>query len=89
MIDQIAAGSQEQASASTQISRNVEMISTVANEVFESTTGLAHTAESMNAQATTLGELIERFRLSDTPSGGRHDGPAVYAGGDGASFHTS
>ncbi|MFQ5570360.1 MAG: methyl-accepting chemotaxis protein [Rhodothermales bacterium] len=86
MIDQIAAGSQEQSTASIEISRNVESISTVANQVFEATRGLAGTADAMNHQATTLRELIERFRLSDTPSG---SAGTSYAGGDGASFHTA
>ena len=67
MIDQIASGSEEQAAASTAISRNVESIASVAGEVSRATSGLAQTAEAMNAQATTLRTLIERFRLSDTP----------------------
>ncbi len=67
MIDQIASGSEEQATASTAISRNVESIASVAGEVSRATSGLAQTAETMNEQATTLRALIERFRLSDAP----------------------
>ncbi len=67
MIDQIASGSEEQATASTEISNNVESIASVAGEVSRATSGLAQTAETMNHQATTLRALIERFSLSDTP----------------------
>ena len=80
MIDQIASGSEEQATASTAISRNVESIASVAGEVSRATSGLAQTAETMNEQATTLRALIERFRLSDAPV---HTEPS-FAGGDGA-----
>jgi methyl-accepting chemotaxis protein len=69
MINQIAAGSEEQAEAGVEISRSIEMISSVAGEVSIATTELADTAESMNGQATTLGELIERFHLSDASAG--------------------
>lgn len=94
MIDQIAIGSQEQASASTQISRNVEMISEVANEVSLATSDLAHTADTMNHQATTLRELIERFRLSESvvsasPAAYEEDRAPQHLSGDGHSYDAS
>ena len=86
MIDQIASGSEEQAAASTEISRNVELISSVASEVSMATNELAGTADSMNQQATTLRELIERFRLSHAsarvePAYGSGDGVSTPASG--------
>ncbi len=82
MIDQIASGSEEQATASTEISRNVELISSVAGEVSMATSGLAQTADEMNRQATTLRELIARFRLS----GASARVEPTYGGGDGAAM---
>lgn len=63
MIDQIAAGSEQQSVTSTQIARNVESISTVSEEVSHATSDLARTSEQMSTQATEMGRLIERFRV--------------------------
>ncbi|MFW5973239.1 MAG: methyl-accepting chemotaxis protein [Bacteroidota bacterium] len=65
MIDQIAAGSEEQSVTSTQISRNVVSISSVSDQVSASTSELARTAELMSTQAAEMGRLIERFRVSE------------------------
>lgn len=65
MIDQIAAGSEQQSITSTQIAQNVESISNVSDEVSQSTTELARTADVMSQQAHEMGRLIERFRISD------------------------
>ena len=64
MINQIAVASQEQSSASEQISHNVDGISSVANQVSGATADLAHTAESLNKLTEHLRELIERFQLN-------------------------
>lgn len=76
MIDQIAAGSEQQSITSTQIAQNVESISNVSDEVSQSTTELARTADVMSQQAHEMGRLIERFRISDVD----HDDetPGVY-----------
>lgn len=63
MIDQIAAGSEQQSVTSTQIARNVESISTVSDEVSHATSDLARTSEQMSTQAIEMGRLIERFRV--------------------------
>ncbi len=82
MIDQIAAGSQEQSATSSQISRNVESISAVSTEVSRATTDLAHTADAMTGQASDLRQLIDRFQISTASSAKAN----AYAQGDGASL---
>ena len=80
MIDQIAAASQQQSTASSQISQNVESISSVAREVSTATAELAFTADGMNGHVDTLSQLIERFTVDLNASK-----PVPYPGGDGAS----
>lgn len=74
MIDQIAAGSEQQSVTSTQIARNVESISTVSDEVSHATSDLARTAEQMSKQATEMGRLIERFRVDAEVNRDRSNG---------------
>src|SRR5690625_5935105 len=60
MIDQIAAGSEQQSITSTQIAQNVESISNVSDEASQSTTEQDRTDAVMRQQAYEMGRLIER-----------------------------
>lgn len=92
-IDQIAAGAEQQSIASSQISRNVELIASVSEETSTATDELARTAEEMTRQGGALRDLIERFRTRENssttvaprPAAAPHDYAPPY-GGDGASF---
>ena len=81
MIDQIAAGSEQQSAASAQIAHNIESISSVSSEVSTATTELARTADTMTRQGTTLRQIIDRFHLSQAHA---DDHEMAIAGGDGA-----
>ncbi len=65
MIDQIAVASGQQSTTTGQIAHSIEVISSVASEVSQSTSELALMADGMNNQASTLRQLIERFRVTD------------------------
>ena len=103
MIDQIAAASQQQSTATNQIAGNVESISAVADEVSHSTNNLTQMAVDMTQQAESLNGLIERFSVGQgtaavpgpaaTPGDGAGlaapSGGTPYAGGDGAPMHAA
>lgn len=63
MVGQIAAASEQQASASEQISKNVEAISTVSQESASGVQQIAKTAEDLNRLTENLQQLLERFNL--------------------------
>jgi len=68
MTMQIAAASEEQASASEQISKNVEAISTVTQESASGIQQIAKTAEDLNRLTENLQQLLEKFNLGSGES---------------------
>ena len=64
MVTQIAAASEEQSSASEQISKNVEAINRVTNESATATKQIAIAAEDLSRLTENLQQLITRFKLS-------------------------
>jgi methyl-accepting chemotaxis protein len=64
MVTQIAAASEEQSSASEEISRNVEAISKVSGESAVGTQQIARAAEDLNRLTENLQQLIARFTLA-------------------------
>jgi methyl-accepting chemotaxis protein len=81
MVTQIAAASEEQSSASEQISKNVESISKVTGETAQGTQQIARAAEGLNQLTNTLQDLIGQFKVSRTNDRGsrdeRHSGVSV------------
>ena len=63
MVSRIAAASEEQSSASEQISKNVEAISTVTGETAVGTTQIAKAAGNLNQLTDTLRQILARFTL--------------------------
>jgi methyl-accepting chemotaxis protein len=64
MVGQIAAASEEQSSASEQISKNVEGISTVTGETAQGTQQIARAAEDLNRLTENMQQLLSKFKLS-------------------------
>ncbi|HTX20026.1 MAG TPA: methyl-accepting chemotaxis protein [Bacteroidota bacterium] len=84
MVSQIAAASEEQSSASEQISKNVEGISSVTSETAQGTQQIAKAAEDLNRLTEGLQQLVGKFRLAKdeasvsqrrSPAHPRHTGP--------------
>ncbi len=91
-IDQIALGSEQQASTSASIARNVEAIAAVSSQTSEATHVLARTADEMSGHVQVQRNLITRFRLREHDQAttlGRaevtQNGFLLGASGDGAS----
>ncbi len=63
MVAQIAASSDEQYTASEQISKNIEAINTVTQESASGVQQIAKTAEDLNRLTDTLQELLKQFNL--------------------------
>ena len=63
MVEQIAAASEQQSSASQQISRNVEAISTVTQESASGTQQIARTAEDLSRLTEELQNILSKFNL--------------------------
>lgn len=61
MITMIAAASEEQSATSEQISRSVEMISSVSGQSAEGVTQIARTADDLSRLTVELGSLVEKF----------------------------
>lgn len=76
MVLQIAAASEQQSSASEQISKNVEAISNVTNETAAGTQQIARAANDLNGLTENLRQMIGRFHLStereSAPQGRQH-----------------
>jgi|GEM_PF-1256752 len=62
-INQIAVASEEQSSTSTQISMNVEAISTVTNESAKGVTEISIAAQDLERYTENLRSLISRFKI--------------------------
>ncbi|MBA4252225.1 MAG: hypothetical protein C0442_10960, partial [Chlorobiaceae bacterium] len=62
---QVAAASEQQASAAEQISKNLESISTVTKESSSGINQIANTADELNSMTTNLAQLVGKFKLSD------------------------
>ncbi|MEW6194080.1 MAG: methyl-accepting chemotaxis protein [Bacteroidota bacterium] len=67
-IDQVAAASEEQSSASEQISKNIEAISSVAHESASGIQQVARAAEDLNQLTVNLQNIISRFTISSNLS---------------------
>jgi len=65
VIAQVAAASEEQSTTAEQISRNVEAISSVAQESASGTQQIAHAAEDLNRLTLNLEGLISKFKLEN------------------------
>ena len=71
MVTQIAAASEEQSSASEQISKNVEGISAVTGETAQGVQQIARAAEDLNRLTANLEQLVGKFKLSNDSSAQR------------------
>ena len=71
MVTQIAAASEQQSSASEQISKNVEGISAVTGETAQGVQQIARAAEDLNRLTANLEQLISKFKLSSDSSAQR------------------
>ncbi len=67
-IDQVAVASEEQSSASEQISKNIEAISSVAHESASGIQQVARAAEDLNQLTVNLQNIISRFTISNNLS---------------------
>jgi len=65
MITQIAAASEQQSTASEQISKNVEAITSVTGQTANGTQQIARAAEDLNTLTENLQKILRKFRLSD------------------------
>jgi methyl-accepting chemotaxis protein len=65
IITQVAAASEEQSSASEQISKNIEGISSVAEQSAVGITQIAKAAEDLNRLTFNLQELISKFNVGN------------------------
>jgi methyl-accepting chemotaxis protein len=63
MVAQIAAASEEQSSASEQISKNVEAISNVTGETAQGVQQIARAAEDLNRLTEGLQQILSKFNL--------------------------
>jgi len=68
MVTQIAAASEQQSSASEQISKNVEGISAVTGETAQGVQQIARAAEDLNRLTANLEQLVGKFKLSNDSS---------------------
>jgi PAS domain S-box-containing protein len=69
VIAQVAAASQQQSSASIEITKNIEAISNVTSESAAGTQQIARAAEDLNRLTLSLQELLSQFTLSsDLPA---------------------
>jgi methyl-accepting chemotaxis protein len=66
MVAQIAAASKQQSSASEQILKNVEAISSVTAETAQGTQQIARAAEDLNQLTEGLQQLVSKFSVSST-----------------------
>jgi methyl-accepting chemotaxis protein len=74
VITQVAAASEEQATASEQISKNIEAISNVTQESAAGTQQIARAAEDLSHLTSNLQELLGQFSLgADSPTSGYHE----------------
>ena len=69
MVTQIAAASEQQSSASGQISKNVDGISVITGETAQATQQIARAAEDLNRLTENLQQLVSQFKLSDNSQG--------------------
>lgn len=69
IANQVAAASEEQASAAEQISKNIESITEVTHQSALSTQEIAHSAEDLNRLTERLQNLIGQFKVSSTRPG--------------------
>jgi methyl-accepting chemotaxis protein len=69
IANQVAAASEEQASAAEQISKNIESITEVTHQSALSTQEIAHSAEDLNRLTERLQNLIGQFKVSSSRPG--------------------
>jgi methyl-accepting chemotaxis protein len=81
IVAQVAAASEEQSTTAEQISRNIEAISTVAQESASGTQQIAHAAEDLNKLTLNLEGLISRFTLTSSRGENAHSGRHLNSGG--------
>ena len=70
IITQVAAASEEQSTASEQISKNIEAISSVTEQSAAGIVHIAQTAEDLNKLTQNLEHLISAFRVSNNAGAG-------------------
>ncbi len=66
LITQLAAASEEQSSASEQISTNIEAITQVTQQAAENTRQISYSAENLHRLTEGLRHLIDQFKLADS-----------------------
>lgn len=81
IVTQVAAASEEQSSASEQISKNIEAINQVTQETAGGIQQIAHASEDLSRLTVTLQELIAKFKLDENQSSFavRKNGKLVHA----------
>jgi methyl-accepting chemotaxis protein len=68
IVTQVAAASEEQSSASEQISKNIEGISSVTQESASGIQQIAHASEDLNRLTLNLQELVAQFKVDENGS---------------------
>ncbi len=66
IASQVAAASEEQSSASEQISKNIELIASVANQSATGIQQVARASEDLNKLTENLLDLVSRFKLNSS-----------------------
>ena len=64
LIRQIALSAEEQSTAATEVSQNIEQIAVVTKETAAGAEQSAKAAEQLNHQAETLQKMVSQFRLA-------------------------
>jgi methyl-accepting chemotaxis protein len=74
-MGEIVTASREQSAGVQQINGAIAQIDGVVQDTASRTQGLTRAAESMSSDAAHLGELVARFRLSETSARSEHEAP--------------
>ena len=79
IVTQVAAASEEQSSASKQISKNIELIGSVTKQSSDGIQQIAYASEDLNRLTSNLQDLISQFKFVESQSkiAVRHNGKLV------------
>ncbi len=73
IITRVAAASEEQSSASEEISKNIEAISSVTQQSSAGVQQIAKAAEDLSGLTNNLEQLVSRFKISNDQAVAKHD----------------
>ena len=81
IITHVVAASEEQASASGEISKNIDGISNVTQETAAGTQEIARAAEDLNRLTINLRKLVDRFKIEEEAHSSARPGERVEVSG--------